>query len=154
MLRKAGFNERNARGSHTRWVHSTFRDLYVTISGQDGADAKPYQEEQVGDAIQSATKRLGSKKAMNERDVPKYSMTIEWSPEDDVFVVTIPELPGCRTHGESYEEAAGNGREVIELVVEGLAQDGQHIPEALCFQSGDLVELRSHRDRKTARRAS
>ncbi|MBN9276311.1 MAG: type II toxin-antitoxin system HicA family toxin [Hyphomicrobium sp.] len=59
MLRKAGFIERNAKGSHTRWVHSSFRDLYVTISGQDGADAKPYQQDQVSEAIQGARQRLG-----------------------------------------------------------------------------------------------
>jgi predicted RNA binding protein YcfA (HicA-like mRNA interferase family) len=62
MLRKAGFDQRNAKGSHTRWVHSTFRDLYVTISGQDDADAKPYQEDQVATAIQSANERLGEHK--------------------------------------------------------------------------------------------
>ncbi len=58
MLRKAGFDERNARGSHTRWVHSTYRDVYVTISGQDGADAKPYQQSQVANAIQSASEHV------------------------------------------------------------------------------------------------
>ena len=55
MLRKAGFDERNAQGSHTRWVYSTFRDVYVTISEQDGSDAKPYQLEQLAKAIQSAS---------------------------------------------------------------------------------------------------
>jgi predicted RNase H-like HicB family nuclease len=30
----------------------------------------------------------------------RYSMVIEWKPEGSVLVVTVPELPGCRTHGD------------------------------------------------------
>jgi predicted RNase H-like HicB family nuclease len=91
---------------------------------------------------------------MNERDIPKYSMTIEWSPADDAFIVTIPELPGSRTHGESYAAAVKNGQEIIELVVAGLVQDGQELPSASYFQNGEPVELRSHHDHKAVRRAS
>ncbi len=28
-----------------------------------------------------------------------YSMVIEWSDEDEAYIVTVPELPGCITHG-------------------------------------------------------
>ncbi len=28
-------------------------------------------------------------------DFAHYSMIIEWEPEGGVFVVTVPELPGC-----------------------------------------------------------
>jgi predicted RNase H-like HicB family nuclease len=91
---------------------------------------------------------------MNERDIPNYSMTIAWSPDDDAFIVTIPELTGSRTHGESYAEAVKSGQEIIEMVVAGLVQDGQELPAASYFQNGELVELRSHRDRKAVRRAS
>lgn len=48
-----------------------------------------------------------------------YSMLIEWSPEDGVYIVTVPELPGCRTHGSTREEAVRMGEEVIELWLEG-----------------------------------
>ena len=43
-----------------------------------------------------------------------YSLVIEWDPRSDVFVVTVPELPGCRTHGKTYEEAVKQGQEAIE----------------------------------------
>lgn len=43
-----------------------------------------------------------------------YSMVIEWSDEDDVYVVTVPELPGCRTHGETYDEAVRQGQDAID----------------------------------------
>ena len=35
-----------------------------------------------------------------------YSMLIQWSDDDRVFVVTLPEFGGCKTHGATYEEAA------------------------------------------------
>ena len=45
-----------------------------------------------------------------------YSMVIQWSDEDQVYVVTFPEFGGCRTHGETYKKAAKAGEEVLELV--------------------------------------
>ncbi len=61
-----------------------------------------------------------------------YSMLIQWSPEDGVFVVTLPEFgPYARTHGSTYEEAARNGQEVLELLVESYQADGQPLPEPL-----------------------
>jgi len=36
----------------------------------------------------------------------RYRMLIEWSEEDQVFIVTLPEFPSNRAHGTSYEEAA------------------------------------------------
>jgi len=40
-------------------------------------------------------------------------MIIQWEPEGGVFVVTFPELPGCRTHGATYEEAVHQGQDAI-----------------------------------------
>jgi predicted RNA binding protein YcfA (HicA-like mRNA interferase family) len=51
MLKKAGFTSRKAKGSHTRWTHPEKPRVVVTLSGQDGEDAKPYQEQQVEEAI-------------------------------------------------------------------------------------------------------
>ena len=38
-------------------------------------------------------------------DAKHYSMLIEWDPDDKIYVVTVPELEGCMTHGHTYEEA-------------------------------------------------
>ena len=27
---------------------------------------------------------------------------IQWSEEDGVYIVSVPELPGCKTHGKTY----------------------------------------------------
>jgi antitoxin HicB len=49
-----------------------------------------------------------------------YSMVIVWSEEDDCYLVHLPDFPEqrFRTHGETYEEAAKNGQEVLELLLE------------------------------------
>lgn len=48
-LEKAGFVNRGGKGSHRNFEHPT--GVRVTISGQDGEDAKPYQERAIRSAI-------------------------------------------------------------------------------------------------------
>jgi len=48
-LEGAGFVNRGGRGSHRNYEHPS--GARVTISGQEGADAKPYQECEVRQAI-------------------------------------------------------------------------------------------------------
>src|SRR5688500_11368717 len=43
----------------------------------------------------------------------RYSMEIDWSPEDEVFVVRFPDAPGVMTHGATREEAAAQGEDAI-----------------------------------------
>ena len=43
----------------------------------------------------------------------RYSMCIDWSSEDEVFIASFPEVPFVRTHGATREEAAERGEEVI-----------------------------------------
>jgi predicted RNA binding protein YcfA (HicA-like mRNA interferase family) len=51
ILRKAGFTEIFGKGSHTNWTHPYYIGK-LTVSGQDSADAKRYQEKDVTMAIQ------------------------------------------------------------------------------------------------------
>jgi len=51
----------------------------------------------------------------------------------------VPDLPGCIAVGESREEALRLIREAIQLHIEGLAQDGQPIPEP--SSEGEFVEV-------------
>ena len=62
------------------------------------------------------------------RDYPPYSMVIEWEPQGGVFVVTVPELPGCVTHGRTYEEAVRQGRDAIESWVDVARAHGETLP--------------------------
>lgn len=50
---------------------------------------------------------------MDGRDM-HYSMVIQWDPRDDIYVVTVPELEGCVTHGSTYEEAVRQGLDAID----------------------------------------
>jgi len=58
-----------------------------------------------------------------------YSMVIEWSDEDNTYIVTVPEIPGCMTHGDTYEEAVQQGKDSIETWVEASKRLGRPIPE-------------------------
>jgi antitoxin HicB len=59
----------------------------------------------------------------------KYSMLIEWSDEDNKYIVTLPEFPNCYTHGVTYEEALQNGKEAIEALIEKYQYCGQPLPQ-------------------------
>ena len=45
-----------------------------------------------------------------------YSMIIFWSQEDNCYVVHLPDFPfqDIHTHGNTYEEAAKHGQQVID----------------------------------------
>jgi len=56
-------------------------------------------------------------------------MLIQWSDEDEAYIVTVPELPGCKTHGSTYEEAVQQGKDAIETWILFLNDIGEVIPE-------------------------
>lgn len=63
----------------------------------------------------------------------KYSMLIQWSDEDEAYVVTLPEWAAaghaCRTHGASYAEAAARGEAMLAFVLEAARTDGDSVPD-------------------------
>ena len=59
-----------------------------------------------------------------------YSIIIQWSEPDQTYLANVPELPGCHTHGDTYQEALANALEVIDLWIEAAQKDGIPIPEA------------------------
>ncbi|MBX9253122.1 type II toxin-antitoxin system HicB family antitoxin [Desmonostoc muscorum CCALA 125] len=68
----------------------------------------------------------------------RYSMIIQWSDEDQLFLVTIPEFSDrvimpC-TYGRTREEAIRNGEEVIEMYLEAWQVEGESIPEPSTLQ--------------------
>lgn len=50
-LRRAGFAPDHQTGSHQVWKHPLISGVSVNVAGHDGADAKPYQEREVKEAI-------------------------------------------------------------------------------------------------------
>lgn len=68
----------------------------------------------------------------------KYSMIIQWSQDDQLFLVTIPEFADkvimpC-THGKTRQEAFCNGEEVIEMYLEAWQTEGELIPKPSMLQ--------------------
>ncbi len=57
-----------------------------------------------------------------------YSMIIQWSEEDQAYVVTVPELPGCKTHGETYGKAVKQAQHAIEGWIAFNRELGRPIP--------------------------
>jgi predicted RNase H-like HicB family nuclease len=59
----------------------------------------------------------------------RYSIIIEWSDEDNEYIVLFPDFPRGCTYGETYEDALKNGKEVLEMLVEKYQALGQSLPQ-------------------------
>jgi predicted RNA binding protein YcfA (HicA-like mRNA interferase family) len=57
MLRKAGFVSEPGKGSHSKWAHPIHPDIHLTLSGNDGDDARRYQVQEIAEAIEELEKR-------------------------------------------------------------------------------------------------
>jgi predicted RNase H-like HicB family nuclease len=60
-----------------------------------------------------------------------YHFTVLIEPDRDEphrYNVRVPALPGCRTYGESIDDALVNAREAVTGFVESLLADGLPIP--------------------------
>jgi predicted RNase H-like HicB family nuclease len=59
-------------------------------------------------------------------------MLIQWSDEDQAFLVTLPDwadrVLGPVTHGDSYEEALQNGKEALEALIASARKHGEALP--------------------------
>ncbi|HZO33338.1 MAG TPA: type II toxin-antitoxin system HicB family antitoxin [Chloroflexota bacterium] len=64
----------------------------------------------------------------------RYSMVIEWSDEDQVFVVSLPEWGDrVHTHGSTDEEALQHGKELIEGLIASREESGEPLPHPRTF---------------------
>ena len=68
----------------------------------------------------------------------KYSMVMSWSEEDQAYIVSVPELPGCMADGKTPTEAVENAETIIQEWIETALEDGEEIPEPHLF-SGKMV---------------
>ncbi|MDR1276862.1 MAG: type II toxin-antitoxin system HicB family antitoxin [Candidatus Accumulibacter sp.] len=44
------------------------------------------------------------------------------------YGVTVPDLPGCFSAGDTFEDAFASVKEAIELHLEGLVEEGEELP--------------------------
>ncbi len=57
----------------------------------------------------------------------KFSVVIEKT--EDGYFAFCPELQGCYTQGETYEEILENIKDALRLHIEDRLKDGEKIPE-------------------------
>jgi predicted RNase H-like HicB family nuclease len=65
----------------------------------------------------------------------RYTMVIQWSEEDKLYLVHLPEFPWQEfvTHGNTYQEAAQNGQEALDGLIEVMQDNNQPLPEPKSF---------------------
>jgi predicted RNase H-like HicB family nuclease len=56
-----------------------------------------------------------------------YAVVVERE-EDGRYSVYVPDLPGCASMGDTYEDAISNIREAVACHLEGLRIDGLPVP--------------------------
>jgi predicted RNase H-like HicB family nuclease len=69
-----------------------------------------------------------------------YTIIIQWSNEDQCYVVSLPEWGKyCHTHGDTYEEALKNAQEVLDLLIETALESDRPLPVPKTFDK--LIQL-------------
>jgi predicted RNase H-like HicB family nuclease len=72
----------------------------------------------------------------------QYSILIQWSDEDDAFLVTIPEFGASpQTHGDTYKEAFKRALQVMESLVEFHEAEGQALPKPKKYTDKKTVKV-------------
>ena len=59
----------------------------------------------------------------------KYEMILYWSEEDELYIVEVPELPGCMADGDNMLDAVKNAQIVIDEWIETAKLKGEDIPK-------------------------
>jgi predicted RNase H-like HicB family nuclease len=59
-----------------------------------------------------------------------YNFSIIIERDKDGYAVSCPELQGCYTQGDTYEEAMENIKDVIQLHIESRLERNEEIPQA------------------------
>lgn len=88
-----------------------------------------------------------------------YSYRVEWSQEDEAFLVSLNDWPGLMGHGPDHHAALAAGLEMVEAAIETLRETGSEkdIPEPLTmrtFNGKVLVRMSPELHRTLALRAA
>lgn len=66
-----------------------------------------------------------------------YSMLIEWSDEDQAYIVSFPEWGQAgniaHTHGDTYAEAVEKGQDMLTFLIESTLEEGEPLPAPRTF---------------------
>ena len=70
-------------------------------------------------------------------EASRYSLLVRWSDEDEAYIVTVPELPGCITHGVTQVEAVRQAQDAIATWLEGARAAGEPVPPPRLFDAAE-----------------
>jgi len=59
----------------------------------------------------------------------KYAIEIFYSEEDEGYIATVPELPGCSAFGNTEEESLEEVKIAMELWLKTAQKEGTKIPQ-------------------------
>ncbi len=60
-----------------------------------------------------------------------YSIVLDPNPDEGIYTVTVPALPGCLTQGKSVEECIERAKEAITGWIASAEAHGKPIPEEM-----------------------
>ena len=82
-----------------------------------GPDSRPFTEEELAEAR-------------------RYTMVVQWSPVDNLFIVAVPELGDfAKTHGGTPAEAVEMGAEMVAAFLGADRARGRSVPPPRFFGS-------------------
>ncbi len=58
----------------------------------------------------------------------RFEIVIYWSDDDNCFLAEVPELPGCISHGDTYEDALANAMVAMGHWLDVARELGRPIP--------------------------
>lgn len=77
--------------------------------------------------------------AIENRYVCYIALFIPAEERSNAYCVLFPDLPGCITQGESYEEAFDMATKALYCHVTGMQEDGDTVPEPTTLE--DILRL-------------
>ncbi len=76
----------------------------------------------------------------------EYITSFKWSEVDEAYIITVPQLPGCMSEGDTVEEALENIEDAIELYLDDMEEG--HITPPTPWTLDEWVERNKKGDRK------
>jgi predicted RNase H-like HicB family nuclease len=71
-----------------------------------------------------------------------YSMIVQWSIDDEIYIVSLPEFGDkAHTHGSTYAEAIQHGEEVLELLIEEYQSQGRTLPTPIAAETPIAIAI-------------
>lgn len=120
MIHRDGWYQVATKGSHRQYKHPT-KPGRVTVAGKPSQDLAP-------GTLNSTSNRRNSSKGGS---MHRFLVVIERV--EDNYSAYLPDLPGWVAAGDTREEVEQNIHEAIQMHVQGMADDGESIPESSSF---------------------